>query len=370
MFCGSVLYESGALPRHRVVPDSVELHRLEAVRRREEHRVVAEQEVQLPDVLEATAAGDHVLVERSLPGVLHDVAEDRGEPLEVRLAEVPAEMVDVVERAEQQPVFARIPGPEDLGRLDPFDRQTRVSLQGTESRIERCLDRLWKRAEVHETGSRDRARRPPARHGERVRKRARVTGHRPRLDLQKETSVGDRLRERSERGQVDPLGDRFTPDHAVGRLQTDQPTAPRRDTDRSAPVGRGGDRRHAGRHRRGRAPRRAAGRGLEVPRVPRRPVQEVVGEPSERELGLVRLAHHDRAGGLEASRDQSVGGGRPARPRTPESRRWWGRPATPSMSLTSSGIPASGPGSSPAAIAAVERTSLVRRPARGRRSPR
>ncbi len=219
--------------------------------------------------------------------------------------------MDVLERAEQEPVLARAPGAEDLGGVDRFDRQARVSLERAKRSIERRLDRLRKRPEIHEARRCDRAAGHATRHRERVvGQGARVARHRPCLDLQQESRVGDRLRQRSERREVDPVRDRVAADDPVRRLQPHEPAAGGRDADRPSAVRRGRDRGHPGRHRCGRAPGRAAGRGLDVPRVPRRAVQKVVGESGEGELGLVRLADHDRAGGLETPGDQPVGGGR------------------------------------------------------------
>ncbi len=79
------------------------------------------------------------------------------------------------------------------------------------------------------------------------------------------------------------------------------------DPDRTPAVRGGRDRRHARRDRGARAAARPAGRPVGPPRVRRGAVQRVRREPRERELRLVRLADHDRAGRAQPARHEPVG---------------------------------------------------------------
>ena len=147
-------------------------------------------------------------------------------------------------------------------------------------------------------------------HRERERQRGRISRDRAGLDRQQQPHVGDGRRERAARGEIDPLGDRIAPDHAVRRLEAGQSAERGRDPDGTAAVRRGRDGGHAGRERGRRAAARTPRRPLGPPGVRRRSVEGVRREAGERELRLVRLPHDDRAGRPQPARHQSVGGRR------------------------------------------------------------
>ena len=100
-------------------------------------------------------------------------------------------------------------------------------------------------------------------------------------------------------------------DPAEAGLQADQAAARRRDADRPAEVAGVGERDHP-RGDCGRAPaRRATGRELRVPRVPRRAVPGVLGDRPHADLRRVRLADDDRARVAEAAHMGAVVVGHP-----------------------------------------------------------
>ena len=108
---------------------------------------------------------------------------------------------------------------------------------------------------------------------------------------------GPALVERRGEGDHPVAGDR-----AVGGLQADDPAQRGRLADRAAGVGADRPRRDAGRHGRGAAAARAARHALAVPGVLDRAEAGVLVRRAHRELVLVGLAEHRRAGRLAGSR--------------------------------------------------------------------
>jgi hypothetical protein len=125
--------------------------------------------------------------------------------------------------------------------------------------------------------------------------------------------VGERevARAARERAEVVEAGDEriaaVARQPAVGRLQAEDAAQRRRHADRAVGVGAERERHLAGRDRRGRAARRAAGHAREVVRVARRPVVAVLGREA---VGV--LVHVERADEHRAGRSQRATSGRRA----------------------------------------------------------
>jgi hypothetical protein len=132
---------------------------------------------------------------------------------------------------------------------------------------------------------------------------------RPRLHGEQKPQVRHVRSERAVGGVVDPVWDGPPSDQAVGGLEADQPAQGRGDPDRAPSVGRGGYGGEADGQCRARAPARSAGRPLESPWVAGRTEDEVRRITLGRELGKIGLADHDRPGGPEPGRGESVPGG-------------------------------------------------------------
>ena len=131
---------------------------------------------------------------------------------------------------------------------------------------------------------------------------------------QQQRGVGDVARERP--GLVERGGEGDHPvaaDRAVGGLEADDPAQRGGLADRAAGVGADRPRREAGGDGGGAAAARAAGDARAVPRVQRRAVGGVLGRRAHRELVLVGLAEHRRAGGLQSGAPTSrcTAGGSP-----------------------------------------------------------
>ena len=125
--------------------------------------------------------------------------------------------------------------------------------------------------------------------------RADVVGVRPRHHVLHQRAVGDAP------GHGPVVQQRFPGVRPVDRvaaerrLVAEMPAARRRHADRAAAVGAVGERRHASRHRRRSAARRATGAEVQVPRVPRVPPQIAAAMRRMGHLRRGRPRMHDRA---------------------------------------------------------------------------
>ena len=294
----------------------------------EQHRVVAEQQVQLTHVVEPPAPRRHVVVERPLPRELHRTPPGRPArtgPCSPRTNSRPRRWT-CSSGAEREPVLARVPGAEDRAGLDGSTGNP-VSRSNAPSAASNAVwTRLGSGPQPTRRASASARAGIPSGHRERVRQRGRVTRAPARPRSQEEPSVGDRRRERAERREVDPFGDRLAADHAVRGLQAGQTAERRRDPDRASAVRRGGDRRHAGCDRGRRPAARPARRPLRAPRVPRRAVQEVV-RVTRRTRTRAGSSCPPRSAPAARRRAASTRPRRPAaRPRTPSTRSVVGMP--------------------------------------------
>ena len=134
-------------------------------------------------------------------------------------------------------------------------------------------------------------------------------------DVERRHHVGESASHRPLRREVMPIGRRFATarNPAKRRLHAREAAARRRDADRATAVGSGRQRHHAGCDRRGTPTGRAARGVLEVPRVHRRPEDDVVGVRLPPELWCVGLADHHATRGDQARDQCGVGALRPTR---------------------------------------------------------
>ena len=179
-------------------------------------------------------------------------------------------------------------------------------------------------------------------------------------DVEQQRGVGDRRRERPDLVERRRERDEAVARHApVGGLHADDAAQRRRLADRAAGVGAERERCEAGGHRGGAAPARAAGDATRVVRVAGGAERRVLGRAAHGELVEVGLADRDRAG-RRAARSTTVasyGGRHPSRIRDEQV---VGMPRVQRLSLSATGTPASGPGSSPSATADRPRRAAAR----------
>ncbi len=137
----------------------------------------------------------------------------------------------------------------------------------------------------------------------------RIAEHRPRHGVEHRGGVPDRPGQwpvGAETGDVTAVGG--VADPAAAGLDAEQAVDARRDADRAAAVAALREGHHPGRHRDRRAAAGPAGQAGGVPRATSGPDEVVVGVAGETELGRVRLAQADGAGGRQLGDDGVVHG--------------------------------------------------------------
>ena len=295
----------------RVAGDAGVRHRQAAERRRDEHVVVREHgldRVEHPRAqhlvaVEVGHAGLHAPVHPAQVGVGQLVAVG-AEEIEPALAQ-PLEHPEVQRRDQPAPEVAELAlvgGQRDLDLLDLGARVGERLHRLRDDRGDRRID--GEAAEVRAVGDPhpgdrplDRAERIVVeREAERVarigarerREREGGVGHGPRQQpLEHERArAAERVRAADER------------DPAEGLLEAVDPAPRRGDPHRTAAVGPLRERQQPVGHRRGAAARRPAAVARGVERVAGRPEEDVVARRTEAHHRAVRLADHDRAGGL------------------------------------------------------------------------
>ena len=265
----------------------------------------------------------------------------------------------MLERGEGVPIVTCGAVREDRAGLEHLHRETEVMLHRRDRRVEPLRDPVGERMGSLEPGNGEDARGEPGSQQERERQRRGVARDGSGLQRQQQPHVGDRRRERSERREVDPIGDGVAADHAVRRLEARQSAERRGDPDRTPAVGGGRDRRHPRCERSPGPPARPAGRPVRPPWVRGRAVQRIGRESRERELRLVRLARPRSRRPRAACAAPARRPRRAPRPRTSTTRTWRACPSRPPCPSPAGAVRRADPGPRPRRSA---HPSLGRRP--------
>src|SRR5262249_50658183 len=122
----------------------------------------------------------------------------------------------------------------------------------------------------------------------------------PGAHLEHQRGVGYRAGHRPRVREAPRAAGRVYRHAAQRRLEADDAPAGGRDADRAAAVGADVQRAHAGGGGRRGAAAGTAWRAIEIPRIARDAVEEIVGGPDPAKRRRVRLAEHDAAGRLHA----------------------------------------------------------------------
>ena len=129
MFCGSVLNASASSPGSPVSGSSplVRIHERQFVG--VSRTASSSSRRSKPARIRSAGVGPPCTPRAASSAHIDDPLDQRREPLVVGIAELPAQVVNLFEHAQHEPIHARVAGPEDVADLDPLDWDPDAALE-------------------------------------------------------------------------------------------------------------------------------------------------------------------------------------------------------------------------------------------------